>query len=31
MKAVIFQTVNVVFQFCQLEVMKQIVLKKNGV
>ena len=30
MSAVIFQTVNVVFQFCQLEVMKQIVLKKTA-
>ena len=30
MKAVIFETVNVVFQFCQPEVKKQIVLKKSA-
>ena len=30
MSAVIFQTVNVVFQFCQPEVKKQIVLKKSA-
>jgi len=30
MKAVIFETVNVVFQFCQPEVKKQIVLKNSA-